>query len=129
MEILTEPEQIRFAIRKLLSDTKDERILAVAFVGADALSLLPAHKGITVYCWPQPGGTNPAGIDALVAAGAQVHFVERLHSKIYWSQAHGALIGSANLTANALGEGGLREAVVRLPAGLFDIRPFIQSLK
>src|SRR5579872_6181884 len=79
--------------------------------------------------WPQPGGTNPAAIEALVAAGAHVHFVDRLHTKIYWSRAHGSLIGSANLTANALGESRFREAVVRLPPGRFDIRPFIQSLK
>jgi len=129
MEILTAPTQIRSAIRDLLSDAKDQRIVAVAFVGADALSFLAAHEGVQVYCWPQPGGTNPAGIEALVAAGAKVHFVERLHAKIYWSRAHGCLIGSANLTANALGESGLREVVVRLPPGRFDIRPFIRSLR
>jgi len=129
MEILTAPAQMRSAIRKLFSDGKDQRIVAVAFVGADALSFLPANKGVVVYCWPQPGGTNPAGIEALVDAGVTVHFVERLHAKIYWSRDHGSLIGSANLTANALGESGLREVAVCLPPGLFDIRPFIRSLK
>jgi len=129
VKTLTGSQEIRSAIRELLADASDERIAAVGFVGGDALSFIPEPDGLTVYCWPKPGGTNPDGIDRLMKAGATVHFVDRLHAKIYWSRAHGAIIGSANLTANALGDDGLREAVVRLPPGAFEIQPFIRSLK
>jgi phosphatidylserine/phosphatidylglycerophosphate/cardiolipin synthase-like enzyme len=77
-------------------------------------------------------GYIPAALTLLrlriLCARAKVHFVNRLHAKIYWSKARGALLGSANLTANALGENGLQEAMVWLPPELFDIRPFIRSL-
>jgi hypothetical protein len=129
MTTLTRTSQIRAAIRELLSDPTDERIVAVAFVGADALSFLTNPSGVAVYCWPQPGGTNPVGIERLVEAGAKVRFVDRLHTKIYWSRAKGTIIGSANLTTNALGDGGLREAVVSLPCGAFAMKPFIKSLQ
>lgn len=129
MKILTEARQIRAAVREVLDDAAGERVVAVAFVGGDALSFLTSPRGVTVYCWPQPGGTNPSAIDQLLRAGAQVYFVQGLHAKVYWSRKRGTLIGSANLTANALGEGGLREAMVWLPPGAFEIQPFVKSLK
>jgi hypothetical protein len=129
MKILTRPERIRAAITEILGEAKGERVIAVAYVGADALSFLPAPAGVTVYCWPQAGGTNPYGVEALVDAGAKVRFVKRLHAKVYWSSSRGALVGSANLTANALGEQALQEAAVWVPAGAFDMRSFTRSLK
>lgn len=127
MKILTEPGSIRAAIADLLSDAADERIIAVAYVGADALSFLSAPSGLTVYCWPQAGGTNPYAIEELVRAGANVHFVKRLHAKVYWSRARGAMIGSANLTANALGEQALTEVAVLIPAVQFNMDGFVKS--
>src|ERR1051325_7986254 len=124
MKIITEPARIRAALHDLLSDPNDERVAAVAYVGADALSFLSAPTGITIYCWPQAGGTNPIAVEELVRNGIKVNFVKRLHAKVYWSQSRGALIGSANLTSNALGEGGLREAVVWVPPGAFDMNAF-----
>ena len=129
MRILTEARQIRSAVRDVLDSAAGDRVVAVAFVGGDALSFCAAPRGVSVYCWPQPGGTNPAAIDQLLRAGAQVHFVHGLHAKVYWSRRRGTLIGSANLTANALGEAGLREVMVWLPPGAFEIQPFIKSLK
>lgn len=129
MEILTRTAEIKSAIRELFADPSDERVAAVAFVGADALSFIPHPNGLQIYCWPQPGGTHPTAIEDLIRHGAHVHFVERLHAKIYWSRRGGSLIGSANLTSNALGEDALQEAVVRFPAGVFDIGPFIRSLR
>ncbi len=129
MKILTRAASIRSAIRELLSDPEGERIIAVAYVGADALSFLPAPKGLAIYCWPQAGGTNPYGVEALIRAGCNVHFVDRLHAKVYWSRTRGALIGSANLTANALGEQAHHEVAVLLPRGAFGIHAFLDSLR
>jgi hypothetical protein len=43
------------------------------------------------------------------SVGASVHFVDKLHAKLYWVEGEGFVIGSANLTRNALGSGGLHE--------------------
>ncbi len=129
MKIFTQPGSIRAAVKDLLSDSEDERVVAVAYVGADAFSFLSAPMGLTVYCWPQAGGTNPAAVEDLVRAGVKVHFVKRLHAKVYWSHTRGALVGFANLTANALGEEALQEAAVLVPPGLFDMHSFIGSMK
>ena len=128
MKVLTKSADIRSAIRVLLADSNDIRIVVAAFVGKDALSFLPSPAGLVVYCWPKAGGSNPHGIDLLRDADVRVHFVDRLHAKIYWSKARGTIIGSANLTANALGDEGLSEAVVQLPAGQFDINRFVNAL-
>lgn len=128
MKTITGNEAIRLAIRQLLDDSADERVIAVAFVGRDATDFIRDPAGARIYCWPQPGGTNPDGVDKLIKKRAKVHFVERLHSKIYWSKKNGTIIGSANLTKNALGEGGLQEAVVWLPPGHFDMKGYIDEL-
>ena len=93
MKVITQATSIRAAVKHLLSDSDDERVVAVAYVGADALSFLPAPKGLTVYCWAQAGGTNPYAIEELIRAGVEVRFVRRLHAKVYWSRNRGALIG------------------------------------
>lgn len=129
MKIYTRSEAIRRAVRELLSVPGDERVIAVAYVGRDAASYLLAPGGISLYCWPQAGGTNPYAVEDLVSRGVQVHFAPRLHAKVYWSRANGALIGSANLTRNALGEDGLQEVVVWVPARQFDIKKFVHSLE
>lgn len=128
MKLLAAPQKIRSAVKDILRNPADERVVAVAFVGADALSYLPDPKGISVYCWPKPGGTNPNAVEDLLRAGVKVHFVERLHAKLYWSAGRGALIGSANLSSNALGEGGLRETMIRLPPRAIDVLAFCRSL-
>jgi hypothetical protein len=126
--ILTKTKAIRSKVRYLLGDAEDQRVIAVAYVGADALSFLPDPSGIVIYCWPQAGGTNPSAIEDLVRSGAEVHFVRQLHAKVYWSRTRGALVGSANLTANALGEGGLQEVAVFLPRNAFDMDSFRRAL-
>jgi hypothetical protein len=75
------------------------------------------------------GGTNPHGIQDLLDSGCLVSFVDRLHAKVYWSLRRGALIGSANLSNNALGDSGLREYMIRLPAGTIDLREFVRTLR
>ncbi len=128
MRVLTHTSAIRSAVRDLLGDAGDHRVIAVAYVGADALDFLPVPSGLVIYCWPQAGGTNPSAVEDLVRSGAKVHFVRRLHAKVYWSRTRGALVGSANLTANALGEQALQEAAVLLPPDAFDMDSFIRTM-
>src|SRR5256885_600119 len=114
MKTLTSAAQVRRAISEVLHPSRSRRTAAVAFVGADAMKFIPSPKGLILYCWPKAGGTNPHAIEELLAAGAQIRFVDRLHMKFYWSPDGGAVIGSANLTDNALGENGLLELGVQL---------------
>jgi hypothetical protein len=98
------------AVRKLFSKTTAKKRVAVAYVGTDpveAMGGVSAIKGMTVYCWPKPGATNPVGISDLVEAGAMVRLVNGLHAKVYWTP-YGALIGSSNLSQNGLSDTGGR---------------------
>lgn len=128
MQVITEGKEIQRAIWNLLRDKDDERAVAVAFVGADALSYLPEPKGLNLFCWPRAGGTNPYAIEQLVRSGVKVRFVPKLHSKIYWSRKGGTLIGSANLSANGLGENGLHESAILIPPGKFDMGEYVRTL-
>jgi len=113
MKLLTSSREIRDAIRDLMSDAQDDRKIAVAYVGADALKYLPNASGVIVYCWPQPGGTNPHGVEELLQAEATVHFVERLHAKVFWSRKNGTILGVPVHSMSALLRSGRR---VRIPS-------------
>lgn len=84
-----------------------------AYVGSDPLEYVADPAGIEIYCSNNPVGTDPDGVEDLLSHGASVWFVPRLHAKVYWSENHGALIGSANLSTNAFGDLGLFEALFR----------------
>lgn len=129
MKVLHTTQEIRNAVRDVLDDASSNRYAFVAFVGADPLRWLPDPQGLQVFCWPRAGGTNPEGIDALVNAGAVVHFKESLHSKVYHSDARGTVIGSANLSDNALGSGRLTETAIKLPAGIFSLDEQLKLLE
>jgi hypothetical protein len=129
MKPLVSASALRNAIRKVLQNPKEDRIIAVGFVGANPLEWLPSPEGIELYCWPRAGATHPDGIDKLLAANVNVHFVDRLHTKIYWGRNTGTVIGSANLSHSALHDGGLIEAGVLLGPGDRAIRQFLLSLK
>ena len=81
-----------------------------------------------MICWPKGGGTNPSEVRKLIDMGAEVYFADRLHMKLFWAERRGAIIGSANLTTNALGAGGLKEMVVTAPSTAIDIDKLISSL-
>jgi len=119
---------MRAAIKRVLAPGRRERVIAVAFVGADALRFLPSPRNIEIYCWPKAGGTNPHAIEQLLEAGATVKFVDHLHMKLYASVDGGAVIGSANLTANALGEGGLIECGMLLEKGVVRAHSLLKTL-
>lgn len=105
---------IRSAIKAIMEPSSGRRVAIVAYVGADALSFIPKPSGVEIYCSDNPVGTNPKGIAALRSEGADVYFVSGLHMKVYWSEKAGAAVGSANLSENALGDGGIAEAMYLL---------------
>lgn len=127
VEMLYTGESVRRAIRDLFRTGRGRRVAVSAFVGSGAETYLPRPAGIELYCWPSPGGTNPAAIRNLIKRDVDVHFADRLHAKVYWAAGRGAVITSANLSTNAFGRGELREVGVRLPAPAVDIDRIIRS--
>ena len=121
-------EDYREALAMIMGDASRKRTAVVAYVGADAADLLPNPKGCSVICWPQPGGTNPDGIRSLRQAGAKVSFCDRMHAKVFWCEGVGLILGSANLSLNALGDRALVEAGVILDESEFDIGRFLSQL-
>src|SRR5688572_26365891 len=109
--ILPNSTSVRRMVRTIFS-TKGRKVAVAAFVGQDAEIYLRKYlRGTKIYCWPRAGGTNPRAIQDLQSTfGCKVYFADKLHMKIFWSCDRGCVIGSANLTNNALGENGLQEA-------------------
>jgi hypothetical protein len=118
MKILNTAPAIRSHIRDVLSDAGNDRHALVAFVGPNPAKFVKHLAGLNVYCWPLAGATNPAGVELLRRKGAKVTFVEGLHAKVYHS-GRGTVIGSANLSSNAL-EGKLLETAIWLPPDAFS---------
>ena len=114
MEFLDSSQKVRKKIKELFSKSNKDRrrVIIVAYVGNESRHFLPYRKGIELYCWPQAGGTNPEEILRLMSDGVNIKFVDRLHIKLYWVKDVGAVITSANLSNNALGEGSLSECGV-----------------
>ncbi|MCX7067552.1 MAG: phospholipase D family protein [Methylococcales bacterium] len=107
-----------------------EKWAIVGFVGYDAVDLLPKDvKNLSVVCWPKAGGTNPDGIRRLIQNGITVYFCDRLHHKTYWCKGVGLIVGSANLSKNALGEAGLHEFGVYCEDENFDIKQVLDALR
>ena len=127
MRILSTTAEIQSAVVRLMQPGV-RRVAITAFVGAGASAYIPKPEGVTVVCWPKAGGTNPAAVRDLLARGANVLFADRLHMKLYWAEGRGAIIGSANLSTNALGSGGLKELAALLPARSVDIDQVLGSV-
>jgi phosphatidylserine/phosphatidylglycerophosphate/cardiolipin synthase-like enzyme len=71
-------------------------------------------RQLSLVCDPFAGGCEPAALDKLVAARADVRCLAHMHAKVYCSDAQ-AVLGSANLSKRAL-EYGAIEAVATLTA-------------
>lgn len=127
-KILYDSGQIRKEIIRIFSNRKSRRIAISAFVGNGANSFLPYPRGIILYCWPQPGGTNPNILRGLIKSGVKVFFADRLHAKVYWTDKGQAIITSANLSRNALGIGNLLEFGVLIDSKKININKIITSL-
>ena len=122
MKILYGSEMIRAAIVDLFGKaTKfDRRVVLVAYIGKDHAKFLLNPAGIQIVCNPTPGATSPIAVSELQQLGADIYFSDKLHMKVYWSQKKGCVITSANLSQNALGVRGLKEAGVFLAVYLRD---------
>lgn len=114
---------------KWLFNTDDRKVAIVGFVGGNAVEYISNFKNLEIYCWPLPYATNPDGIVALNEQHANVYFKEKLHAKIYWAESRGVIIGSANLSDNALGEGGLSEFAVYIRDEKFNIDDVITKFE
>jgi hypothetical protein len=126
MEILLTADAIVERVQYVLEAPEGERYAIVAFIGARPLTWIKKPKDLHIYCWPSAGGTHPDGVDSLVKKGANVAFVEHLHSKVYHSE-RGTVVGSANLSSNAF-DGMLTETAVYLPPGAFPIEEQLDRL-
>ena len=122
----TTAEIQREVVRLMKPGTR--RVAVTAFVGAGAIAYIPKPEGVTIVCWPKAGGTNPAAVRELIRRKADMRFADGVHMKVYWAATRGVVIGSANLTTNALGSGGLKEMAVLLPAGAVSIDKVLKSL-
>ena len=129
--VLYSSAAIHAKIKSILGQPKngERRVAIVAYVGEHAPAYLPQPKGLSLICCPAPGATSAAALRRIMHAGANVRFAERLHMKVYWSQARGCIITSANLSSSALGASGLKEAGVFLPPGSVDIDELIHRAK
>ena len=128
MKILHNSSQIRREIQALFT-AQGRKVAIVAFVGRDATRFVPNPRSVEVVCWPKAGGTNPDGVRFLeLPVCARVFVFNALHMKLYWSENKGCVLTSANLTSNALGDGGLQEVGVLLSAKDVDIHRILRSI-
>jgi phosphatidylserine/phosphatidylglycerophosphate/cardiolipin synthase-like enzyme len=129
VKVLYTTREVRSAITELFKDGKGRRRVVVsAYIGDGAEYYLPFADGVQVICSPTPGATNPHAIRKLIKRKAEVWFCDKLHMKVYWSEGKGAVITSANLSTNALGVGGLKEAGVLLGPNSVDIEKLLATL-
>lgn len=129
MNYLFNSRQIRTQLASLFSEN-GKKWAIVAFVGYNALDHLPSQVSeLSIVCWPKAGGTNPDGVRRLIDHGISVYFCDRLHQKIYWREGAGLIVGSANLSENALGDGGLYEFGLFCDDKRFNIDQVLNALK
>lgn len=128
MHYLRNSQEIKKQLSSLFSEV-GEKWAVVGFVGYNALDHLPSRvSDLSVVCWPKAGGTNPDGVRRLIDHGISVYFCDRLHHKIYWRKDAGLIVGSANLSENALGDAGLYEFGVYCDDNKFDIHQVLDAL-
>jgi hypothetical protein len=88
--------------------------VAVAYVGKDWAKLIAPARLKEIVLSPTVG-TNPSAVKELVTqlGWEKVHFLDQLHAKIYIGS-NAVIVGSANLSTNALSFGGadLFEAIM-----------------
>jgi phosphatidylserine/phosphatidylglycerophosphate/cardiolipin synthase-like enzyme len=115
-EVLCNSAKISARIRKLFEapSSSDRRVVLVAYIGRNYAQFLPNVRGIEIVCSPTAGATSGFAVSELMASGAVMKFSDQLHMKVYWSAERGCLITSANLSANALQRGKLKEVGVFL---------------
>lgn len=137
MKILFEKSKIHAAIKKVLH-THDDVCCAVAFWGEGAKDLLfEPSANARIICDVESGATNPTELKRLLQtknSKFQIKSVRELHAKVYIGKT-AAVIGSANASANGLGEEGKEmsgtiEAIVHLtaPSDVANCRTWFDDL-
>ncbi|HEY1934104.1 MAG TPA: hypothetical protein VGG99_19010 [Acetobacteraceae bacterium] len=96
---------------------------AVAFWGTGSETLFPKRKDkkIRIICNLKMGGTNPFTLEEFLSPRFAVRQHDTLHAKVYIND-KGAVVTSANASANGLGLEG-REQATWNEAGLFSDDP------
>lgn len=103
MEFVT-GQELSIAIQAVLAGRRKD--MAVAFWGrgaCDRLTLPPDASGSRVACDARSGGCNPSALADLLERNVTIRDVSGLHAKVYIGD-KGAVICSANASANGLGE-------------------------
>jgi hypothetical protein len=109
------------AIRDILNQKRAD--IAVAFWGKGAcerLAIPPNARGSRVACDARSGACNPSAISDLMERNVAIVDVPGLHAKVYIGE-KGAVISSANASANGLGEEG-DELLAGLEVGYLTTR-------
>lgn len=105
--------------------------IAVAYIGADWEEYLGEFRPEEIILSPTLG-SNPFAIESIVEdlGWERVHLLTSLHAKVYLGAAH-AVVGSCNLTKNALSGELLAEVAVQVQDknSLSDLRTEFASLK
>ncbi|MGX1198993.1 phospholipase D family protein [Parvibaculum sp. MBR-TMA-1.3b-4.2] len=129
--VLYSSSRIHKEIKRIFSQPQpnERRVALVAYVSDGAEKYLPNVDGLEVICCLEPGATSANALGRLRDRGAVVRKSERLHAKVYWSSRKGCVICSANLSSNALGKDGTKEAGVFFEPGIVDIEKFIQETR
>ena len=131
MKVLYSSKEIRKAVKRLFAAPApdDRRVALVAYVGAQASKFLPDPNGLEIICALEPGATSARALELLKNNGARIRQSNRLHMKVYFSSARGAVICSANASSNGLSGAGLKEAGVLVDAQEVDIARLIAYAK
>lgn len=122
-EVLYNSAQIREKIAYLFGQPEGagRRVALVAYIGKNYADYLLCPARIEIVCSPTAGATSAVAVDRLRDAKASVWFSDQLHMKVYWSEKRGCVVTSANLSDNALGIKGLKEAGVWLEPDTVEI--------
>lgn len=128
MNYLSSSQDIKSRLHQVFAGP-GQKWAVVAFVGYGALDQLPEGiENLSIICWPKPGATHPDGIRRLLKVGVRVYFCNNLHTKLYWAEGGGVIIGSANLSRNALANSGQHEFAVFIEDISFDIDTVLAAL-
>ena len=126
MTVFLSGSAIRNRIIELVADS-NKMDCAVAFWGRGASELFASRSPtlrIRIICDLMSGACNPIVIRELLSIGAQVKLVDGMHAKVYWTP-NGVIVGSANASANGLGEEGADETCDNTEVGLYTDDPTV----
>lgn len=107
MKFLSNPAKIRRHLVNAL-ETSESLDAAVAFVGRDWVDIIGTFSGpVRLICWLSSTNTNPYAVEQMMRReNICVHHLPAMHAKVYLleGQLLRCIVGSANLTENALSE-------------------------